>query len=134
MKKLVLILSMLVSVNIFAQDDGCIAVTKEKLCIQLEWTEGPYLGAYSKNTVRFKDLNLSTDGDVVFKSPSESIQFFGWMVMANHEHGSRPVTTTISEEGIFVNSKIFYMGGMMGTWQFKVKVGNDTFILHALDI
>jgi hypothetical protein len=26
------------------------------------------------------------------------------------------------------------MGGMMGTWQFKVKIGNEEFVLHALDV
>lgn len=127
------LLTLLVSTAVFAEA-GCIAVTKEKLCIQMEWGEGPYVGAYSKNIVRFKDLKVSTDDITVYKSPSESLQFFGWMIMASHEHGTRPVQTKVLEEGVYENTKIFYMGGMMGTWQFKVKVGNDNFVLHALDV
>lgn len=126
-------LTLLISTSVFA-DDGCIAVTKEKLCIQLEWNEGPYIGAYSKNTVKFKDLQASTEELEVFKSPTESIQFFGWMIMASHGHGTRPLITTIIEEGVYENTKIFYMGGMMGTWQFKARIGSEVFVLHALDV
>jgi hypothetical protein len=133
MRILIALLTLLVSTSVFAEA-GCIAVTKEKLCIQMEWVEGPYVGAYSKNIVRFKDLKVSTDDITVYKSPSESLQFFGWMIMASHEHGTRPVKTKILEEGVYENTKIFYMGGMMGTWQFKVKVGKDNFVLHALDV
>ncbi len=131
--KFTLILIFLFSSQVFAADD-CIAITKDKLCIQLEWTEGPYIGAYSKNTVRFKDLNKSQDDQNVYTSPKESVQFFGWMVMASHQHGTRPVITNMPESGIYENSKIFYMSGMMGTWQFKVKIGQEEFVLHALDI
>ena len=133
MKMIIALLTLVISSSVFAEA-GCIAVTKEKLCIELEWTEGPYVGAYSKNVVKFKDLKTSTNDITVYKSPSESIQFFGWMIMASHEHGTRPIKSVVLEEGVYENTKIFYMGGMMGTWQFKVKIGNETFVLHALDV
>ncbi len=133
MKLLTILFVSLISLGAKAADD-CIAITKDKLCIQLEWNEGPYLGAYSKNTVKFKDITKSTESETIYTSPKESVQFFGWMVMASHQHGTRPVTTNVLEEGIYENSKIFYMSGMMGTWQFKVKLGSEEFVLHALDI
>lgn len=132
--KIIILLSLLISLSSFAKDENCIAITKDQLCIQLEWTEGPFLGAYSKNTVRFKDLKHSTPEKTVYRAPKESIQFFGWMVMANHEHGTRPVTTSILESGVYENTKIFYMGGMMGSWHFKLKLGTEEFILHVLEI
>ena len=131
--KSILLLLVFMSINLHASDD-CIAITKDKLCIQLEWTEGPYLGAYSKNTVKFKNLVKSTEEQEIYTSPKESVQFFGWMIMASHQHGTRPVSTNLKEDGIYENSKIFYMSGMMGTWQFKVKIGSEDFVLHALDI
>ena len=133
MKLLLGLIIALSSVSVMA-NDGCIAVTKEKLCIQLEWNDGPYIGAYSKNTVKFKDLKASTAENTVYRSPSESIQFVGWMVMPSHQHGTRPLNTKVLDKGIYENSKIFYMGGMMGTWQFKVKIGSEDFVLHALDL
>ena len=132
MKKLVLMVLMVGTSALFAEE-GCVAVTKENLCIQLEWQEGPFLGTYSKNIVMFKDLVLSTEDHVAYRSPSENIQFFGWMIMGSHAHGTRPVVTKIIEKGVYENSEIFYMGGMTGTWQFKVKLGQEEFVLHALD-
>jgi hypothetical protein len=131
MKLLLLIL--LFSTSVFAEDN-CIAVTKDKLCIQLEWTDGPYINAYSSNKVKFKDLKASTNDVTVYRSPNASIQFFGWMIMHSHEHGTRPVQTNILADGIYENTKVFYLGGMTGTWQFKVKIGKEEFVLHALDV
>lgn len=136
MKKILLIVN-LVFANIALADysnEGCVATTKEKLCIQLEWTRGPYVGAFSKNIVRFKNLKLSTENKPVYTAPNESMQFFGWMIMGSHSHGTRPVSTKIISSGVYENSKIFYMDGMKGTWQFKLKLGAEEFILHALDI
>ena len=133
MKLLLITILSLMSTVSFAKDD-CVAVTKEKLCIQFEWTKGPYISAYSQNIVKFKDMTKSTAEETKYRSPSESVQFFGWMVMNSHQHGTRPVKTHIVEDGVYENSKIFYMGGMTGTWQFKVKIGNEEFVLHAFDV
>jgi hypothetical protein len=133
MKTIMITIVLLFSSLTWANED-CIVITNEKLCIELEWIEGPFLGAYSKNIVKFKDLNVSDDQIQVYRSPSENVQFFGWMIMHGHQHGTRPLSTQVLEEGIYENSKIFYMGGMMGTWQFKVKIGNEEFVLHALDV
>lgn len=132
--KIILLLLVVFTSQISMANDSCIALTKDKLCIQLDWTQGPFLGAYSENTVKFKDLSLSTSDKEVYRSPKESIQFFGWMKMGGHEHGTRPVETTLDADGVYSNSKIFYMGGMMGTWEFKVKIGTEEFVLHAFDI
>jgi hypothetical protein len=136
MKIILLTLSLFLSQYAFAstESESCIAITKENLCIQLEWTQGPYVGSFSKNIVKFKNLNLSTQEKAVYTSPTESVQFFGWMIMQGHSHGTRPVSTKLTSQGIYENSKIFYMQGMKGSWQFKLKLGHEEFVLHTLDI
>jgi hypothetical protein len=133
MKFLIGLMLALFTQTIMAQDN-CQAITNDNLCVQLEWTQGPFLGAYAQNIVKFKDLNVSDDDGSIYRSPNEAVRFFGWMIMASHEHGTRPVQTTQLEEGVYQNDKIFYMGGMLGTWQFKLTIGNQTFVLHALDV
>jgi len=134
MKQILAVLLFTISTLSLANNNGCIAITKDQLCLQIDWTEGPYLSAYSKNIVKFKDMKASTEELEVYKSPVDSVQFYGWMVMHAHQHGTRPVTTTLIENGIYENSKIYFMGGMTGTWQFNVKIGSEVFVLHALDI
>ena len=136
MKLLLILCSLIFTSSIFATDtqNGCIAITKNKLCIQLEWTQGPYVGSFSKNIIRFKDLNLSEEGKTIYTTPKQSVQFFGWMVMQGHSHGTRPVLTNLLSSGIYENTQIFYMQGMKGSWQFKLKLGQEEFVLHALDL
>lgn len=133
MKMILSVLLLILTSSVFA-DEGCLAITKSKLCIQLEWTQGPYLGTYSENVVKFKDLKVSSETQVKYRSPEESVQFFAWMIMSSHEHGSRPVVTKLLEDGIYENTKIYYIRGMMGVWQFKVKIGQEEFVLHSLNV
>ncbi|WP_127716080.1 hypothetical protein [Halobacteriovorax sp. HLS] len=136
MIKLIALTALLFSNVVFASssNENCVAITKEKLCIQIEWTQGPYVGSFSRNIVRFKNLLLSTEEKEVYNSPKESVQFFGWMLMHGHSHGTRPVSTKLESDGIYENSKIFYMQGMKGSWQFKLKLGSEEFVLHTLDV
>ncbi len=115
-------------------ENSCIASTEDKLCIQLEWKNGPYLNAYSQNIVRFVDLKSSQTNQKLYRTPKGSIQFYSWMIMNGHQHGGRPVETEKLEDGVYLNSKIYYMGGMMGSWQFKLKINETEFILDNLDI
>ena len=130
MKLFLLVTVFLFSILNCNASDKCVFITKDKLCAQISWTDGPYIGSFSKNIVKFKDLNEKN----TYRSPKGSIQFFGWMKMLSHEHPTRPVETQILGEGIYENSKIFYMGGMKGTWLFKVRIGSEEFILHSLDV
>jgi hypothetical protein len=127
-----LFVTFFLSINAFAND--CIAITQDNLCIELYWPQGPKLGEFSSNVVRFKDLNQSSDIQPVYISPAVTVTFYGWMIMGHHEHGTREVLTQEIAPGVFENTKIFYMQGMHGTWQFKVKVGNEDFVLHSLDV
>ena len=133
MKLFFIIATLTITTSVLAKD-SCVLVTKDKLCILLEWSQGPFLGAYSENTVKFKDLVKSTQNQEVYRSPKESLLFYGWMKMSDQEHGTRPVKTSLKSDGVYLNSKIFYMGAMMGSWQFKVKIGPEDFVLHAFDI
>ena len=136
MKKILLMACLIINGFVFAntESDSCVAITKDKLCLQIEWTQGPYIGSFSTNIVKFKNLNLSTETKTVYSTPKESVQFFGWMMMHGHAHGTRPVSTRLDQEGIYENTKIFYMQGMKGSWQFKLKLGSEEFVLHTLDV
>jgi hypothetical protein len=125
MKFLAIILLML-STSIWASE--CVFQTKERLCVNLEWVEGPYLNAYSKNIVTFQDIDTKE-----FKTPASAVKFYGWMKMGSHEHGTRPLKTTLLKEGSFENSQIYFMGGMMGTWEFKLKVGDEDIVLFSMN-
>lgn len=125
MKSVALVL-MLLSSSLFASE--CLHQTKDRLCINLEWVEGPYLNAYSKNIVTFQDIDTKE-----LKTPNTQVKFFGWMKMGSHQHGTRPLTTTLLKEGTFENSQIYFMGGMMGTWEFKLKIGQEEFVLFSMN-
>ena len=137
-KLLIFLLALSYNLSAFAAEDTderCILITNEKLCVQLTWIDGPYIGAYSKNIVKFKDIKASeTAGKSIYKTPAEHVQFFGLMKMASHEHGTREVDMKLLNDGVYQNSKIFYMGGMKGTWKFMLKLGKTEFILDKFDI
>jgi hypothetical protein len=94
----------------------------------LQWVEGPFLDAYSKNLVTFQNIDTKEN-----KTPSGPVKFFGRMKMGTHQHGSKPVQTILTKEGIYENAQIYFMGGMMGTWEFKVKVGDEEFVLFTMN-
>lgn len=116
----------LFSTSLFAQD--CLQQTKERLCISLEWVEGPFLNAYSKNIVKFESIDTKE-----LKTPKGEVKFYVWMKMGHHEHGGRPVKATLQKEGTYENTQIYFMGGMMGTWEFKVKVDGEDFVLFSMN-
>ena len=110
-----------------ARASECLYQTQERLCIQLQWIDGPFLDAYSKNKVTFQSIDTKE-----FKTPSVPVKFYAWMKMGSHQHGSKPIQTTLTQEGMFENTNIFFMGGMMGTWELKVKVGEEDIVLFTL--
>lgn len=112
----------------------CYKLENENLCMKVEWTEGPHLGQFSSNIIRFVDLDLSTEDEEIYREPTYSPKFFGWMIMGHHEHGTRPVTTTNLAPGIYKNEKIFFMGGMQGEWQFKAKLGELDYVVFRMKI
>jgi len=124
--KTFVLLCLMLSTSLCASD--CLYQTKERLCVNLEWVEGPFLDAYSKNIVTFQNIDTKE-----LKTPSSAVKFYGWMKMGSHQHGTRPLTTTLTKEGVYENSLIYFMGGMMGTWEFKLKVGDEDVVLFSLN-
>ncbi len=88
---------------------------KSNTCAELKWVYGPFLNQYNEAIVTLNPLNESDN-----TTPSK-IKIIPWMVMAGHEHGSRPVTQTNISDNEFRVEKIYFMGGMMGTWYLKVQ-------------
>lgn len=135
--KMKLVLSFLIlvfSLSTYASDQKCAAIIKNNICIELEWTQNVELGTYLENIVRFKDLGQTDANQTVYVDLDEPIKFYGWMIMQHHEHGTRPVTTEKVSPGLYKNSKIFFMKGMKGKWQFKVRIGNEDFVLYSIDV
>ena len=106
---------------IFANDCE-IEITDLNLCAKVEWTDGPYLGAYSKSETLF--YTLDENGDEVLTDLPNEFEYkpYIWMIMPSHEHGGRPITVNHLEEGIYENENIFFMGGMRGWWELRLRI------------
>lgn len=131
MKGLLLALVFTVS-TAWAQD--CLQVEGQNLCIKIEWIEGPNLGAMSSNVVKFVDLDQSTGTQEVYSTPKGTLEFYGWMIMGRHAHGTRPVETRKVQNGVFENKKIFFMDGMKGRWQFNLKIDGVIYTLFEMNV
>lgn len=86
---------------------------KLSACAEIDWVYGPYLDQYTSFNVKYSENAAIT-----------SIKVIPWMVMKDHEHGSRPVNMTKIGERDFLVDKAYFMGGMMGTWYIKVQLFN----------
>jgi hypothetical protein len=129
MKKLLCLLVAVFSINTFATKQDCVVEVENKYCVQVNWTEGPHLDAYSTNEVIFTDLN---SGEVV-ELPL-SAQFKTWMIMDMHSHGGSAVTTTQVETGTYLNEEIYFFTGMSGVWQFRLVYNGAEYVLLDMDI
>lgn len=107
---------------------SCLLEIENKYCINLEWTEGPYIDAYSTNTISV--TSLATKKAINLE---KEYKFFSWMIMDMHEHGSTEVLTINSENGIYENDEIYFFSGMNGDWQFRMMYNDETYILEEIE-
>lgn len=123
MKSLVLTLILtFLSINIAIADENCgIKFEKTNVCANIEWIYGPYLDQYNSAKISLTNIENFT-----------SIKVIPWMVMSSHEHGSRPVTLTKTSDNEYLIEKAYFMGGMQGTWFFKVQLLKDTTVLEEV--
>ena len=111
-----IIISIVLLTSIAFADDRCdVKFSKTSLCANIDWIYGPYLDQYNS-----AKISLSENDKVA------SIKVIPWMVMSNHEHGSRPVVLTKTGDREFLIEKAYFMGGMDGSWFFKIQLNDST--------
>ncbi|MDO9183176.1 MAG: hypothetical protein Q7U04_12245 [Bacteriovorax sp.] len=116
MMKLLITIFALISMNFTFADERCdVKFTKTSICANIDWIYGPYLDQYNS-----AKISLSENDKVV------TIKVIPWMVMSNHEHGSRPVVLTKTGDSEFLIEKAYFMGGMDGSWFFKIQLNDST--------
>lgn len=84
-------------------------------CVKIQWNYGPYINQYNEILVTLDAI------DPTRPIQNDEIKIFPWMIMNHHEHGSRPVIQTKLRENEYKVEKIYFMGGMQGTWQIRVQ-------------
>ena len=114
MKTLILAFSLL---SFIGQVNACepdeIAFPKSQLCSKLTWITGPSLNQFNSVSVHISETNLK-------------LNVIPWMVMmGGHEHGSRPVALTRVSPNDYLIEKIYFVGGMQGSWFLKLQLLND---------
>lgn len=112
---LLLASSLFYSTNTKAECLSELSMPKSNICVSLQWNYGPFLNQYNEAIVTLNALDAEKE------IKTEKITIFPWMVMPNHQHGSRPVHTQILREHEFKVEKIYFMGGMMGYWLIKIQ-------------
>ena len=125
---LTLLLSTL-SLSAFSSNDECLVVVDEQFCAEINWTEGPYVDAYSSNVVTLKDLRTNELVDL-----GASISFKTWMIMDMHQHGGSDVDTAQVSVGSYENTGVYYFSGMDGIWQFRLVYRGQEYVLSETTI
>ena len=120
---------LLIVIFISTAQAECLKLDNEQICAKTEWTHGPILGEFNSNIVKFIDLDKSNTFIEIYTDPLYPVEFYGWMIMGRHQHGTRPVIVTKLEPGVYKVEKIFFMSGMSGTWQFNLKTNDKVYTL-----
>jgi hypothetical protein len=115
LKKLFFIIAIVSSFTVFADERCDVKFSKTSLCANIDWIYGPYLDQYNSAKV-----SLSENDKVA------TIKVIPWMVMRSHEHGSRPVVLTKTGDREYLIEKAYFMGGMEGSWFFKIQLNDST--------
>lgn len=114
LKTLIFSFFLMITPLIQAQDRCDISFNNTAVCANIDWIYGPYLDQYSS-----AKISLTANTNV------KSIKVIPWMVMSGHEHGSRPIVLTKTGDYEYLVEKAYFMGGMVGTWYFKVQLFNQ---------
>lgn len=112
-KKVIILTSLIfATIGLVKAEDNCpIVFPKTNSCAKLEWIYGPYLDQYNSAKISYSS-----------NSQISKIKIIPWMVMSSHEHGSRPVVLTQTGDKEFLIEKAYFMGGMDGSWFFKIQL------------
>lgn len=95
-------------------------------CVKIQWNYGPFLNQYNEALVTLSEL------DTTKPMASNEIKIFPWMIMHQHEHGSRPVIQTKLRDNEYKVEKIYFMGGMQGIWQLRIQSLNSGKVIEEV--
>lgn len=97
---------------------GCdLEMKKTKLCANVTWVTQPIENQFLSAKVVFQNTESELEQIGSFK-------FLTWMVMPGMEHGGRPLKVTQASAFEYLLEKIYFMGGMSGSWYLKAQVFN----------
>lgn len=128
MKLIVVLLLLCSSLSIFADTNNCTVEIEGQYCVNIEWTEGPHIDAYSVNKITINDLDSDQPINLI------GVEFKTWMIMDMHEHGGAEVVTTKIQTGVYENEDIYFFSGMSGTWQFRLVYSGNEYVLYEKEI
>lgn len=132
MKTIITFILLFTITNLMA-DEKCALTTSDNICVQIIWSETPKVGIKLSNTIRFVDLDQSSDEETVLVNPTQSLIFKAWRIGTNSEFGAESLNTTNTEVGVYHNSNILFpKTAESGVWQFQMQLGEHTFILHEI--
>ncbi|WP_412462990.1 hypothetical protein [Halobacteriovorax sp. RT-2-6] len=101
-------------------------IESQNLCVDLEWTNGPFDGKPST----FEAVVF--DKDSLERVTPKDLKVYVWMMMANgHQHGGPAITWSFNEESIINGNAKFFMGHMKGYWQVRFELDGD---ITAIDV
>lgn len=113
MKRLLALSLIVLFQQVSACEIGEISFPKSHVCSKLTWLNTPSFDQYNSVTVQLGETDLK-------------LKVFPWMVMmGGHEHGSRPVTMNEVSPRDYLIEKIYFMGGMQGSWYLRLQLIND---------
>jgi hypothetical protein len=123
--KLLLVISLLFSQIALAKE--CDKVLEKKICIELNWLEGPHIDAFSTVEITLSNYNNGELLDI------DKLNLYPWMVMDGHEHGSMDVLIEKVSPGKFIIDEIYFFSGMEGIWQLKLENEKNYYVIFELD-
>jgi hypothetical protein len=86
---------------------------QSNVCSKLTWLVGPTFNQFNSVSIQLSETNLK-------------LNVIPWMVMmGGHEHGSRPVIINEVSPSDYLIEKIYFMGGMHGTWFLRLQLVNE---------
>ncbi len=123
--KYLIVLCIFISNLTIAND--CNLLLENKICVNLNWLEGPHVDAFSTVEITLSD---ASSGEFL---NLDQLKIYPWMVMDGHEHGSMEVLVERISKGKFVVDEIYFFSGMDGIWQLKMDIKNNNFVIFELD-
>ncbi|MEH0860512.1 hypothetical protein [Halobacteriovorax sp. DPLXC-1] len=98
----------------------------QNLCVDMEWTNGPFDGAPSNFEA------VVYDKDSGEKIAPENLKVYVWMMMANgHQHGGPAIDWAYGEDQVIDGTAKFFMGRMKGYWQVRFELNEE---IVAVDV
>lgn len=129
-----LLISLLVTFSFGAVADCDLYLEEVDTCVEYTWTEGPFLNVGPARDFSELEVKFFAADDVNETAINkEFIEVLPWMIMPNMEHGTRPVVTTMLDNGNYLVSEIL-LRKMMGYWEIRFIDSRDKTVLGSFKV